>query len=96
MTGLWLEGRKVAAIGIGCRRWITQHGFALNVDCDLQGFKSVVPCGLINHPVGKLNDWIPGLSIKEVKPLLTQAFQKRFSLNWQGLESIENFEEFIS
>ena len=46
LTGIWLDQRKVAAIGVGCRRWITQHGLALNVDCDLTGFKRVTPCGL--------------------------------------------------
>ncbi|MEX0588823.1 MAG: lipoyl(octanoyl) transferase LipB, partial [Cyanobium sp.] len=46
LTGVWLEGRKVAAIGVGARRWISQHGLALNVDGDLSGFEAVVPCGL--------------------------------------------------
>lgn len=35
LTGVWLEGRKLAAIGVGARRWISQHGLALNVNCDL-------------------------------------------------------------
>ena len=43
LTGLWLDNRKVAAIGVGCRRWITQHGLALNVDCSMQGFERVTP-----------------------------------------------------
>ena len=51
-TGVWLEGRKVAAIGVGARRWISQHGLALNVDADLSGFAAVVPCGLVGRPVG--------------------------------------------
>ena len=38
--------RKIASIGIGVRRWITYHGFALNVTVDLAGFESIVPCGL--------------------------------------------------
>ena len=46
LTGVWLEGRKVAAIGVGARRWISQHGLALNVDGNLAGFAAVVPCGL--------------------------------------------------
>ena len=52
LTGLWLDNRKVAAIGVGCRRWITQHGLALNIDCELAGFDQVTPCGLSGRAVG--------------------------------------------
>src|SRR6266436_5717236 len=45
-TGVWVEDRKIASIGIGVRRWITMHGFALNVSSDLTGFLSITPCGL--------------------------------------------------
>lgn len=96
LTGLWLEGHKVAAIGVGCRRWITQHGLALNVDCDLEGFSSVVPCGLANHPVARLNQWIPGLTVAEVQPLLSQSLSERFGLLWQTPNSLVNPEAFAS
>jgi lipoyl(octanoyl) transferase len=45
-TGVWVEDRKIASIGIGIRKWVTMHGFALNVASDLSGFRSIVPCGL--------------------------------------------------
>lgn len=46
-TGVWLdERRKIASIGVGMRRWVTMHGFALNVDCDLGRFRPILPCGL--------------------------------------------------
>jgi len=90
LTGLWLEGRKVAAIGVGCRRWITQHGLALNVDCDLEGFSAVVPCGLADHSVGRLDQWIPGLTVAEVQPLMRQSFSERFGLAWQTPDSLVN------
>ena len=46
-AGVWLdERRKIASIGVGVRRWLTLHGFALNVDCDLARFRAIVPCGL--------------------------------------------------
>ncbi len=96
LTGLWINGQKVAAIGVGCRRWITQHGFSLNINCEMESFKKVVPCGLINHPVGKLNDWIPGLTIKEVKPLLTRSLEKQFSLKWQQIGPMERTEDFAT
>jgi len=79
-TGVWLEGRKVAAIGVGARRWISQHGLALNVSCDLAGFAAIVPCGISDRPVGRLADWIPGLTTPQVRPLLLKAFAQRFGL----------------
>ena len=82
LTGLWLDGRKVAAIGIGCRRWITQHGLALNVDCDLSGFDQITACGLKGRQAGRLADWIPGLSVDQVQPLLREAIAEHFHLVW--------------
>lgn len=80
LTGVWLEGRKVAAIGVGARRWISQHGLALNVCCSLEGFGAIAPCGLRGRPVGRLCDWRPGLTAEEVRPLLLDAFARRFGL----------------
>ncbi len=45
-TGVWVEDRKIASIGVGVRKWVTMHGFALNVASDLKGFLSITPCGL--------------------------------------------------
>ncbi|MFG0317993.1 MAG: lipoyl(octanoyl) transferase LipB [Planctomycetota bacterium JB042] len=45
-TGVWSGGRKLASIGVAVRRWVTYHGFALNVDCDLRSFEGFAPCGL--------------------------------------------------
>ncbi len=82
ITGVWCHGFKVASIGIGCRRWITQHGFSLNIDCDLSGFNEIVACGLHEEKIGILNDWIPGLKSEDVQPLLVKAVCKRFKLEW--------------
>lgn len=48
LTGVWIEGRKIASIGVGVRHWITMHGFALNVCGDLAPFEQIVPCGIAN------------------------------------------------
>ena len=46
LTGVWVEDRKIASIGVGVRHWITMHGFALNVGGDLTPFDQIVPCGI--------------------------------------------------
>jgi lipoyl(octanoyl) transferase len=79
-TGVWLEGRKLAAIGVGARRWISQHGLALNVDCALEGFAAIVPCGIADRPVGRLTDWRPGLTCRDVAPGLLGQLERRFAL----------------
>jgi lipoyl(octanoyl) transferase len=48
LTGVWIENRKIASIGVGVRHWITMHGFALNVRGDLSPFNQIVPCGIDN------------------------------------------------
>ena len=48
LTGVWVENRKIASIGVGVRHWITMHGFALNVCGDLSPFDQIVPCGITN------------------------------------------------
>ena len=46
LTGVWVEDRKIASIGVGVRRWVTMHGFGLNVGPDLSGFAAITPCGI--------------------------------------------------
>jgi len=46
LTGVWVENRKIASIGVGVRHWITMHGFALNVSGDLSPFDQITPCGI--------------------------------------------------
>jgi lipoyl(octanoyl) transferase len=48
LTGVWIDNRKIASIGVGVRHWIAMHGFALNVCGDLMPFDRIVPCGIAN------------------------------------------------
>lgn len=85
LTGVWLEGRKLAAIGIKVSRWITMHGFALNVCPDLSHFGAIVPCGIADKPVGSLAQFRPGITIADVQPHLIAAFTRVFGIDWQAI-----------
>lgn len=49
MTGVWVGNKKIAAIGVRAKRWVTYHGLALNVAMDLQPFNAITPCGLVGR-----------------------------------------------
>ena len=56
LTGVWVENRKIASIGVGVRHWITMHGFALNVCGDLSPFDQIVPCGISNVTITSMEN----------------------------------------
>ena len=56
LTGVWIEQRKIASIGVGVRHWITMHGFALNVCGDLSAFDHIVPCGIKNVTITSMEN----------------------------------------
>jgi len=53
-TGVWCEGRKLVSLGVAVRDWVTFHGFALNVNCSLDGFRRINPCGLESGVMGSV------------------------------------------
>jgi lipoyl(octanoyl) transferase len=79
-TGVWLEGKKIAAIGIKVRRWITMHGFAINICPDMSGFKQIIPCGITDKPVGSLQEFVPDLTVDRVRVDVAQAFAAVFQI----------------
>jgi lipoyl(octanoyl) transferase len=73
LTGVWVDGRKIAAIGVHISRWVTSHGFALNVDTDLSYFQYIVPCGL-SKPVTSMAQ----LGVRATLPQVAQRLSGHF------------------
>lgn len=81
-TGVWIEDRKIAAIGIKVSRWITMHGFAFNVNTDLSLFSGIIPCGISDKEVTSLQkETGREIDMQEVKSLLVKNFKEVFNYN---------------
>jgi lipoyl(octanoyl) transferase len=85
LTGVWLGDEKVAAIGVGVRRWVTLHGFALNVHVDLSYFDLIVPCGIRDLGVTSLHRCLtPAPSLDHVTDRVAAAFSRVFDMEGVG------------
>jgi lipoate-protein ligase B len=90
-TGVWIGEQKIASIGIGVRRWITYHGFALNVEPDLSFFADIVPCGLTGVRMTSMAECLGHpIDLTTVKIRVAERFARRlhyedivWSKNWR-------------
>ena len=81
LTGVWVKGKKICAIGVKVTRWVTMHGFALNISTNLDYFKHIIPCGISDHGVTSIFDQIGNIvDQKDVIKSLNHYFSEIFEI----------------
>jgi lipoyl(octanoyl) transferase len=89
LTGVWLDSdnpekaRKICALGVKTSRWVTMHGFAFNVNTDLNYFNYIVPCGIQDKAVTSLEKELGNKqNIETVKTILKEKLREQFGMEW--------------
>ena len=84
LTGVWVKGEKICAIGVKVTQWVTMHGFALNVSTNLEYFNHIVPCGISDHGVTSIFEQIGNnVNQKDVIKSLNRYFGEIFKVQLQ-------------
>ena len=80
LTGVWVKDEKIAALGVRISRWVTMHGFALNVNTQLHYYDSIIPCGIFEYGVTSMEKVLrKEIDMDEVKHVLIQQFENVFN-----------------
>lgn len=93
-TGVWIDeslphkARKICAFGVRCSRWVTMHGFALNVNTDLNYFNMIIPCGIQDKPVTSMEKELGyPLNMDDIEIAIRKNFEKVFDVEFRILEN---------
>ena len=79
LTGVWVGDEKIAALGVRISRWVTMHGFALNVNTDLTYYDSIIPCGIFDYGITSMEHILGNeQEMNEVKKVLVSVFSDVF------------------
>ncbi len=94
VTGVWVKWHKIASIGVGVKRWITYHGFALNVNTDLSYFDKIVPCGIPDVQMTSVQRWLAKrgeIDMTDAEDSVVRAFSQVF--NRRHTKTVNVFEQ---
>lgn len=90
VTGVWANEKKIASIGIGVKRWITYHGFAININNDLNYYDMIIPCGLSKVRMTNVTtESATGkVAIENANDYIIESFSKTFNQKYSGILNI--------
>ena len=82
LTGVWVGDEKIGAQGVRISRWVTMHGFALNVNTDLTYFDGIIPCGIFEHGVTSMSNILnENVEYEHVKKTIIKKFINQFKID---------------
>ena len=82
LTGVWCNNEKIAALGVRVSRWITMHGFSLNIDPNLNHYKNIIPCGIFEHGVTSMSNILnENIDYENVKKTIIKKFFNQFKID---------------
>ena len=82
LTGVWYNNEKIAALGVRVSRWITMHGFSLNVNPNLNHYKNIIPCGIFEHGVTSMSNILnKHVEYEHVKKTIIKKFINQFKID---------------
>jgi len=79
--GVWVDEKKISAIGVHLKKWISTHGLSLNVNVDKTYFQMINPCGITEFGVTSIEDYQANIKIADIKRKLIENFEKLFGIN---------------
>lgn len=90
VTGVWANEKKIASIGIGVKRWITYHGFAININNDLNYYDMIIPCGLSKVMMTNVTteSTTGKVTIEKANDYIIESFSKTFNRKYSGILNI--------
>ena len=81
LTGVWVGDEKIAALGVRIRRWVTMHGFSINVNTDLTFYDGIIPCGIFDHGITSMEQLLcRPQDMEKVKKVVRSKFRYYFKL----------------
>ena len=78
LTGVWIEDEKICAMGVRLSKWVTMHGFAMNLNPDLKYYDGIIPCGIFDHGITSLQEQGVYVSIESLMENLINSFKMVF------------------
>ena len=82
--GVWVQDKKISAVGIHLKKWISSHGLSFNINVDKNYFNHINPCGITEFGIASLEDYIESVDIDDIKQKLVKSFENVFDIQFEA------------